>query len=166
MASNIPSLDDLDWEIIKELNFNPRINIKDLADKLNRSRNTIASRLGKLEENGYSGDSGTSIIKSVIIPNYRKLGAISGYILATCTPGESQQEIAQKVAKLNGIEDISVVTGEFDFIIRINAKSMEQIGDTIIQDLRKEQGIDKTITCITFWNYRGKQPFELLNSER
>ena len=60
------------------------------------------------------------------------------------------------------MEEVSVITGEWDFIIRITAKDMDQIGETIIQDLRKESGIQKTITCISFWTYRGKNPFQLL----
>ncbi|MFW9928085.1 MAG: Lrp/AsnC family transcriptional regulator [Candidatus Thorarchaeota archaeon] len=162
MADNDFTLDDLDWSIIRELGNDPRINITDLAEKLDKNRNTIKARLDRLDGKTSEGKREEGLITSSIIPNFKRLGGITGYILATSTPGMNQQEIAKKVVEKDGVEEVAVVTGEWDFIIKIYARSMEQIGDVIIQNLRKEVGIQKTITCISFWTYQGKNPFYYL----
>ncbi|HKZ40475.1 MAG TPA: Lrp/AsnC family transcriptional regulator [Candidatus Hodarchaeales archaeon] len=159
-------LDDLDWEIIRELRKNPRINYVKMADKLGKNRNTIANRLGRLLPEDENGDPERNLLLPLLIPNYGLLKAISGYILATSLPGANQKETARKISEQPGVEEVSVITGEWDFIIKIRAKSMEQIGNVIIENLRKESGIASTITCISFWTFYGKDPFKFVAAER
>ncbi|MHA2363654.1 MAG: Lrp/AsnC family transcriptional regulator [Candidatus Hodarchaeales archaeon] len=151
--------DDLDWKLLYALKNNPRASIRELAEELQVHRNTITNRLQKEDEE--------ELIHHMILPNYKRLGTITAYILANSMPNSelNQQDTALGISKLEGVEEVSVISGNWDFIIKIRARSMEQIGEKIIEDLRKLSGISSTITCITFWSFQGEKPFDLVNSQ-
>ena len=148
-------LDDLDWKIIEELNANPRIKINDLAKNVNRHRNTISIKLAKSDEN---------LIKTISRPNYEKLNYTTAYIFATAMPNANNRETGLKIAQLAGVEEVNVISGEWDFLIKIRGKSIEQIGSTIIEELKNY--CDKTVTAFSFWSFDGSKPFDLIRGTK
>ena len=145
-------LDETDWKIIEELSTNPRMKINDLAQKINKHRNTVATKLSRNLENGP--------IKTITRPNYEKLHYTTAYIFATATPNVNNKETGEKIAALAGVEEVNVISGEWDFLIKIRALSIEQIGSTIIEQLKNF--CDKTITAFSFWSFEGLKPYELI----
>lgn len=148
-------LDELDWKIIEELNANPRIKINDLAKNVNKHRNTISSKLAKTDE---------ILIKTISRPNYEKLNYTTAYIFATAMPNVNNHETGMKIAQLAGVEEINVISGEWDFLIKIRGKSIEQIGSTIIEQLKDY--CDRTVTAFSFWSFDGSKPYDLIRDSK
>lgn len=148
-------LDESDWKLIQALNENPRLKITELAEKIEMHRNTIASKLSRSPE--------LDPLKTVTRPNFEKLGYTTAFIFATAAINVNNRDTAIKIANLEGVEAISVISGEWDFIIKIRAVSIEQIGSTIIEQLKKY--CDKTVTAFSFWEYDGAKPYDLIRQQ-
>ena len=109
-------LDDTDWKLIEELYRNPRQPIKLLAEKLGVHRNTITSKLER------------DIFDQIIFPKYEVLGYITAYVFSTIKADRNNKMTAELISTYKGVEEVSVISGEWDFIIKIRALSIEQIG--------------------------------------
>ncbi|TRO55652.1 Lrp/AsnC family transcriptional regulator, partial [Candidatus Bathyarchaeota archaeon] len=55
--------------------------------------------------------------------------------------------VSQKVNKLDGVERIYEVTGEYDIVMVSHGTNIESI-NKVIEDIRKIQGVEKTNTII------------------
>ena len=149
-------LDTIDWKILEELNANPRIKIIELATKLNIHRNTLSSKFTKIQD--------LNLLKTITKPNYEKLNYTTAYIFATAAPNVNNKDTGEKISELAGVEEVNVISGEWDFIIKIRALSIEQIGSTIIEQLKNY--CDKTATALSFWPYEGKFPYNLIRENK
>ncbi len=140
-------LDDKDMKILELLKENSKLGTNQISKKLRIPITTIHNRIKKLEKEG--------VIKNyTIIPDYKKIGKeILGYILVTVIymlpNGEkiSQEEVAKEIKNL-GAEEVSIVTGGTDIIVKVRVKDVEELNNFIIKKLRGINGVDKTQTLI------------------
>ena len=98
-------LDDTDWKLIEELDKNPRQTIKELSEVLNIHRNTVASKINK------------KIFSQTIFPNYDVLGYITAFVFTKVKPDRNNKKTAELISSFKGVEEISVISGEWDFIV-------------------------------------------------
>ncbi|AHF81191.1 Lrp/AsnC family transcriptional regulator [Thermococcus paralvinellae] len=139
-------LDRIDLRLLEELKENARENIATLSKKLGIPRTTVHYRIKKLVEEGI-------IEKFTIKPNYKKLNlGTTAFILARYDPdsGLTQREVAEKVARINGVYEVHIIAGEWDLLIKVRASSAEDIGKIVIDKLREIKGIDQTVTMVSF----------------
>lgn len=145
-------LDDKDIKVLELLKENSKLKTSQMSKRLRMPITTVHNRIKKLEKLG--------IIKHyTIVPDHKKLGKdILSYILATVMyvlpSGERiyQEEIAQKVKAL-GAEEVHIVTGGTDIIIKVLAKDVTELNDFVIKKLRSIEGIDKTQTLIVLESF-------------
>ena len=149
-------LDAIDWKILEELNANPRIKLIELATKLNIHRNTLSSKFAKIQD--------LNLLKTITKPNYEKLNYTTAYIFATAAQSVNNKDTGEKISQLAGVEEVNVISGEWDFIIKIRALSIEQIGSTIIEQLKNY--CDKTVTAFSFWSFEGSFPYSLIRENK
>jgi DNA-binding Lrp family transcriptional regulator len=45
---------------------------------------------------------------------------------------------------------VHIISGEWDFIVKARAKSVEELGDLVVNRLRLLEGVEKTISCFSF----------------
>ena len=140
--------DEKDLEILKLLKDNSRLTSRQISKKTRIPITTIHNRIKKLEENG--------IIKNFTLNlDYKKLGQpILAYILINInytlpTGGKiSQEDIAKKIRVLSNVEEVNMVTGGMDMMLKSRFANIEELYDFIITKLRTIDGIDKTQTLI------------------
>ena len=58
------------------------------------------------------------------------------------------KNIAKKLAGEDIVEEVNIVAGECDIVIKINAESIFELGKFVSENLRKYKGIKKTVTSI------------------
>ncbi|MCD6157842.1 MAG: Lrp/AsnC family transcriptional regulator [Euryarchaeota archaeon] len=139
-------LDRVDIEVLKNLVINSRMTISEIAKRISRvvAKTTVHYRIQKLEREG--------IIKRYTVElDYEKLGyTVLAYILATYDPDVkiSQKDLIKRISKIPGVEKVHIVTGDWDLIIEVRAKSVKELGDLIVDRLRVMPGIQRTMTCI------------------
>lgn len=141
-------LDKKDDEILNILRKNAKLTTKQIAKRISMPTTTVHNRIRKLEESG--------IIKGYAAElDYRKIGKnISAFVLATVDykflkeKGISQHELAKKITSHEVVEEVDMITGSFDIIVKIRAKDIEEMDSFVTKFLRNLDGVEKTETVI------------------
>jgi DNA-binding Lrp family transcriptional regulator len=72
---------------------------------------------------------------------------VIAYVMIVTEPG-TENTIADKLKKKEGVKDVGIVYGEYDIITKIEVKSMLDLQNFIL-GLRKNKGIQRTTTMIS-----------------
>ena len=141
-------LDEKDLKILEILKQNSKLTTQQIAKQLNIPITTIHNRIKKLEKLG--------IIKGyTLVLDYKQLGkSILAYVLVTVNynlpSGKklSQENIAKNIKKFSNVEEIDLMTGATDILVKVRVKDIDELNEFIIKKLREIDGIDKTQTMI------------------
>lgn len=147
MAKGEIRLDEKDREIISELISNSRQTAGQLSKKIGLPPTTIHNRIKKIEKHGV-------ILNYSANVDYKKIGRpILAYIGITINyniEGKKikQREVAEKIRKLQGVNEVTVLTGGLDIIAKIIAADIDELNKIVTEKLREIDGVDKTQTMI------------------
>ncbi len=145
-------LDDKDTQILELLIEDARASTKSIADRLNMPRVTVHDRIKRLQDRGI-------IDKFTVKISHEKLGLpLHGFLLANWAGDKAREDrrsVAKEICKLPFIVGCHIITGQWDFIIEVVAREMDSLGDSILDDLSKIEGIGHTQTMVTFYSYSG-----------
>jgi len=138
--------DKKDQMILEELKKNSRNSIKNIASNVKIPRITVHDRIQKMIKNG--------IIKSFNVTiDYKKIGlSTEVFIFVSFLPNVdiSQRELAKRISKLPGVSEVHIISGEYDLILKARGKSLEEIGELVVDKLRKLKGVGRTLTFVCF----------------
>jgi DNA-binding Lrp family transcriptional regulator len=139
-------LDELDRQILASLKRDGRMGAADLARELQQPRTTIAERIKRLEERKV-------ILGYTARVNNAELGeGVVSFVMASFTPasGTSQKEVAKRIARLHGVEEVFVISGEWDILAKVRGSSIESIGELVLEKIRTTPGVARTLTMASF----------------
>jgi DNA-binding Lrp family transcriptional regulator len=71
---------------------------------------------------------------------------VQAYILIQTEVGRAA-EIATEIAQLGGVTMAEDVTGPYDVIARIEAPTVDALGQIVIAKIQDVKGITRTLTC-------------------
>lgn len=138
--------DSRDERILGELVRDGRKSVVEIADKLDLPRATVQERMKKMVESGV-------IRRFAAIPDYSKTGRqVMAYVFVAFSNegGLPQRKLAEEISKIPGVYEVSVISGEWDILLKVRAGSVEEIGRLVVDRLRGTKGIEKTETCVAF----------------
>ncbi len=69
-------------------------------------------------------------------------------IFAEIEEGKSVIEIAKRVAEIKGVEEVILISGQWDLMIRFGYENMDELSNFVVSELRREKGVGKTDTTI------------------
>jgi DNA-binding Lrp family transcriptional regulator len=72
---------------------------------------------------------------------------MKAYVLINASPGRAL-EVAQKMQGVKGITAADAITGEYDVIAVCEAEDVNSIGQMIVDNIQKIDGVFKTVTCL------------------
>lgn len=140
-------LDEKDTKILELLKGDAKLTTSQISKKTGIPITTIHNRIKKLESSG--------IIKGyTVLVDHKLLGEeVLVYILATVNyniSGKkiSQEEIARILKSNSAVEEVNILTGMNDMIIKARFSSIAQLNKFITNSLRNIEGIDKTQTMV------------------
>ena len=92
------------------------------------------------------------IRKFVAIPDYSRLGRpVTAIILVSFMPGPvSQRELGEQISRLPRVDEVHLITGEWDIMLKVRAESMDELGKMVLDKLRAMKGVMRTVTCVCF----------------
>ena len=64
-------------------------------------------------------------------------------------------EVVEAVSKIDNVEEIYEVTGEFDIVALISASDIEEFRDVLKNKIMKIQGVRSTVTSIVLQSHKG-----------
>jgi len=139
-------IDKKDEIILSELKKNARNTTKNIGKKVNIPRITVHDRIQKMIKNG--------VIKSFDVKiDYNKIGLPTEvFIFVSFLPNAdiSQRELAKRISKFDRILEVHIISGEYDLLLKVRGKSLEEIGEIVIDKLRNINGVGKTLTFACF----------------
>jgi len=132
------SVDQVDERILSLLREDSRTSYVEIARVVNLSEAAIRRRVANLIKTGV-------ISKFTIETNTGpQANAIS---LLSVNPGSPTSEISAKLRKMNGVDSIFEITGEYDIAVIVSGSNIAEINGTI-DEIRKLTGIDDTNTVV------------------
>jgi len=139
-------MDEKDLAIIEELLNNSRQSTKTIADHTEIPRVTVHERIKKLVQNG--------VVKRFTVQiDYSKLGlGTTAFISVSFAPGtkNDQGEVARRIASVKNVFEVHITSGEWDFLVKARARNVEELGELVVNRLRRIEGVEKTLTCFSF----------------
>jgi len=74
--------------------------------------------------------------------------AVSSFVLIRTESDKTKGAFAI-LTKLKGVKLAHTVTGPFDIILLVEAKTLQELGDVILSKIRGVEGVSRTMTCVT-----------------
>jgi DNA-binding Lrp family transcriptional regulator len=135
MSNKIDSLDD---RIIRILQSNSRKSFVEIADEIRLSESAVRRRVKNLIDSG--------IIKrfTIELEASKKTSAIT---LISVSSTADTSVVSSNLMKLNGVEIIYEITGQYDIAAIIVAPTIAEINE-YIDEVRKIEGVSDTNTVI------------------
>ncbi len=126
-------LDDIDSRIIHSLVKNARITLSQMSKEINVPDATISNRLKKLDKN---------VIKQyTLLLDLDKFGLKVTAIIIIQTESEKHRSVELKLAKLVEVSEVYSISGEYDILIKVWAKSLEDLYNIVNSKLRSVDGV-------------------------
>lgn len=133
------SLDDIDHAILRVLGEDGRVSFSDLAQRINVSRATAYAHIAKLKEEG--------VIRSFSVQlDPRKLGFGVSAIIALNFDFHAWPAIRDQVRAMPEVEHYAFISGQFDMLVLVRARTMETIRDVVLERLTDTPGVQSTTT--------------------
>ncbi|MCW4011235.1 MAG: Lrp/AsnC family transcriptional regulator [Candidatus Bathyarchaeota archaeon] len=146
----LAKLDEKDLAILTLIQENSQLTAKQIAKKINAPLTTVFAKIKRMEEQ--------DIIRSYrAIVAAEKLGAgTSAFILASVSYRSkndapvSQRTVAEEIAKFAEVQEVHIITGDWDLLVKLRASSVDAVGKFVVDKLRLISGLEKTLTCMVF----------------
>jgi len=143
-------LDDKDLKILRLLQKNCRMTAKEIGREIGSPVTTVFAKIKRMEKLG--------IIKGyrAVLDAKKLQRGTTAFILASFSyrlKGEellSQREIVKQIARFPEVQEVHIITGDWDILIKLRERDVDAIGRFVIDRLRAVKGIEKTLTCMVF----------------
>lgn len=127
-------MDNIDLAILRSLIKNSRITISQMSKEIDVPDATISNRLKKLE---------TDVIKRyTLIPDWQKLGLEITSIIIIQTESEKHESVKEMLSRLEKVSEVYSVSGEYDILIKVWVKSIEELNQLINTQIRSIDGVE------------------------
>jgi DNA-binding Lrp family transcriptional regulator len=143
------SLDTGDVKVLRMIQENCRLTAREISSQTDLPVTTVFAKIKRMERLG--------LIEGYhAVLNAKELGAgTTAFILASFAyRGEernvSQRRVAREVAGYPEVQEVHIISGEWDILIKVKAKDVDSIGKYVVNRLRLIKGIEKTLTCLVF----------------
>ncbi len=147
----IAKLDNKDIAIIDLLQENSKLTARQIAKKINAPITTVFAKIKRMEELGVIKE-----YRAILSP--QNLGpTTAAFILASVSYRAkaddlplSQRIVAEEISKFQEVQEVHIITGDWDLLIKLRAETVESIGKFVVDKLRLIRGLEKTLTCMVF----------------
>lgn len=144
-------LDEKDLAILALIQENSKLTAKQIAKKIDAPITTVFAKIKRMEELGVIQE-----YRAILVPEKLNSGT-AAFILASVsyrTKGDdvpiSQRTVAEAIAKFPEVQEVYIITGDWDLLIKLRAESVDAVGKFVVDELRLIKGIEKTLTCMVF----------------
>ncbi|MEM2281073.1 MAG: Lrp/AsnC family transcriptional regulator [Candidatus Bathyarchaeia archaeon] len=144
-------LDEKDLAILALLQENCRMTAREIAQEIGSPITTVFAKIKRMEQLG--------ILKEYrAVLDHKKLDfGVTAFILASFSYRTNKEEaplsqraIAEQISKFPEVQEVHIISGDWDILIKVKDKDVDAIGRFVVDKLRTVKGIEKTLTCMVF----------------
>jgi Lrp/AsnC family transcriptional regulator, regulator for asnA, asnC and gidA len=134
-------IDDLDLKILTELSKDAGISVPRLSKKINVNASVVYSRIKRLLKRGL-------IKKFTIVINDEARGFTVRSLTGINMDSKLRDNVLNELFKIPEVREIAEVTGRFDILVTMTARSLDEIHQLISEKVGHVEGVQKTETFI------------------
>jgi Lrp/AsnC family leucine-responsive transcriptional regulator len=131
------ALDDKDLAILRILQKNARSTVKEIADKVHLSTTPVHERIKRMEENGVIKQYATLLDHSKV----KKGLMVICYVSLKQHDKKAGGKFIQSILEMNDVIECYNISGEFDFMLKVVAESMDAYYDFHVNKLSQAENI-------------------------
>lgn len=143
-------LDKTDKKILNVLSENARTSISTISKKTGIPNSTISNRIHKLEENN-------TIQQYTTVLNPEKIGINVTALIIIQTETEKHENVEKELPKLEQVSQVYSISGEYDILIKLWAKNLEELNEIINSQIRTIDGIEELRELIVMERLKDEQ---------
>ena len=144
-------MDDLDRRIIIILAEDGRTPYRKIAERTGVATTTVHQRVRRLTEQGV-------IAGTRIIIDWEAVGLPVTALVSVEAPGDIPlADVAESIASIPLVQDCHAVTGEFDLLLTVRARSSDHLGSILESIRRFAPGRSRTLVVLATY-FEGRTP--------
>ena len=133
----IATLDAKDLEILKFLQQNARMTIREISDKVHLSTTPVHERIRRMEESGV-------ITKYITLVNAAKIGKglmVICYVSLRQHSKNAGAKFIKSIMEMNEVLECLTISGEFDFMLKVVTENMDSYYDFHVNRLSEIENV-------------------------
>jgi Lrp/AsnC family leucine-responsive transcriptional regulator len=135
-------MDEIDRRIIAILADDGRTPYREIAEQTGVATTTVHQRVRRLTEQGV-------IAGTRIVINWEAVGLPVTALVSVEAPGDRPlTDVAESIASLAYVQNCYAVTGEFDLLMTVRARSSDHLGELLEQIRRFAPGRSRTLVVL------------------
>ena len=136
-------LDEVDLRLLRLLSEDGRLSQRALAREMGMSAPAVGERVARLERNGVITGYGVRL-------NWSAIGyPTTVYLTVVAVLDYEQGLIMQALSEIAEVEEIMLVTGDIDLLVRVRVSDYMHLRDLLINRIWHIEGIQRTETSMT-----------------
>jgi len=144
-------LDEKDMAILALIQENSKLTARQIAQRINAPITTVFAKTKRMEELGVIKE-----YRAILAPEKLE-SETAAFILASVSYRAkaddvpvSQRAVAEEIAKFPEVQEVHIITGDWDLLVKLRAESVDAVGKFVVDKLRLIRGLEKTLTCMVF----------------
>jgi Lrp/AsnC family transcriptional regulator, leucine-responsive regulatory protein len=133
----MPVLDKKDLEILKLLQQNSRMTIKEISDKVHLSTTPVHERIRRMESNGVIKQYATIVNGAMV----KKGLMVICYVSLKQHSKNAGGKFIQRIMEMNEVLECLTISGEFDFMLKVVAENMDDYYDFHVNRLSEIENV-------------------------
>jgi DNA-binding Lrp family transcriptional regulator len=132
-----PVLDQKDLQILKMLQQNARVTIKEIAEKVHLSTTPVHERIRWMEEQGVIKQY-TAIVNGAMV---NKSLMVICYVSLRQHSKNAGAKFIQRILEMNEVLECLTISGEFDFMLKVVTENMDTYYDFHVNRLSEIENV-------------------------
>ena len=145
-------IDELDLQILSELSNDASISVPRLSKKIDVNSSVVYSRIKRLVKRKL-------IERFTIVVNDAELGyevkALTGINIDT----KQRDNVINQLFKIDGVREVAEVTGRFDILVTMYARSLDQMHKMVSEKIGRVEGIQSSESFIEMKSRTKAMPY-------
>lgn len=133
----IPMLDKTDLSILKLLQLNARMTIKEISDKVHLSTTPVHERIRRMEGNGAIKQYATIVNGAMV----KKGLMVICYVSLKQHSKNAGAKFIKSILEMNEVVECLTISGEFDFMLKVVEENMDAYYDFHVNKLSEIENV-------------------------
>ena len=135
----MPVLDKTDLQILKYLQQNARMTIKEIADKVHLSTTPVHERIRRMEQSGVIKQYATIVNGAMV----KKGLMVICYVSLKQHSKNAGGKFIRSIMEMNEVLECLTISGQFDFMLKVVAENMDAYYDFHVNKLSQLENVGK-----------------------
>ncbi len=140
-------MDEIDLKILELLQNDCKLGVQKISEEVGKGISTVHARIKSMEQRQIIKKY-TAVLDPILLD--RPTLALIFVTIRYRVPGQpvllSQKEFCEEVAKHPFVQDVYIMSGEYDVFLKVRTKDVKEMNRFIVDYLRELPAVDRSLT--------------------